>query len=76
MFCSIMVQTFPFFQQSSDVVPQRDVGYSDPKDHAWFLSSHLLGMVGFQHLQLLRTLLTIGTRSTEQLHDVPVINND
>lgn len=58
MFCSIVVQTFPFFQQGSDVVPQKDAGHADPKDHAWFLSSHLLGTVQFQHLQLLFTLLT------------------
>lgn len=58
MFCSTVVQTFPFFQQGSDVVPQQDAGYADPKDHAWLLSSHLLGIVRFQHLQLLLTLLT------------------
>lgn len=45
MSCSIVVQTFPSFQQSSDVVPQQDAGYADPKDHAWLLGSHLLGMV-------------------------------
>lgn len=58
MFCSNGVQNLPFFQQISDVVPQWDVGYADPKDDGCLLSSHLLGMVHMQHLQLLLTSLT------------------
>lgn len=53
-----MVQTLPFFQQISEMVPQWDVGYADPKDDAWLLSSRLLGMVRIQHPQLLLPLLT------------------
>lgn len=58
LFCSNAVQNLPFFQQISDVVPQQDVGYADPKDDAWLPSSHLLGMLHIQRLQLTRTPLT------------------
>jgi len=54
IFCCNIV----FFQQISDVVPQRDAGYANLKDAAWFLSSHLLTMVSIQCLQFLFTPLT------------------
>lgn len=58
IFCSEAVENLPFFQQISDVVPQQDAGYADPKDGAWLLSSHLLGMVRIQRPQLFLSPLT------------------